>query len=220
MVPAIARRLIPVYLPHVNVVDDEDQIRAFVAAARVAQFVTVDTDGTPLATLLPIIWDGDTVLAHLAKANPQWHSIARGAPGLMIVSGPDAYISPTWYPSKAEHGRAVPTWNYSAVHLTGPVTVHHDPAWLLDMVSRLTDRQEAGRPDPWAVADAPRRYRDGQLRAIVGIELTAARVQAKAKMSQNRSAPDREGAIAGLRADNQPHAEAVARAMISGTLGP
>ena len=182
-------------------VEDETQIREFVAAARVAQFVTVNTDGTPVATLLPVLWEGSRVLAHLARANPQWRSIGPDTTGLMIVSGPDAYISPAWYPAKAEHGRVVPTWNYSAVHLTGPVTVHTDPAWLLDMVSRLTDRHESGRSDPWSVADAPERYRDGQLQAIVGIELIAQRVEAKAKMSQNRSDADREGAIAGLRAD-------------------
>jgi transcriptional regulator len=210
-----------VYVPHPTVVDDEDQVRRFVAAARIAQFVTVDADGTPLATLVPIIWDGDTVLAHLAKANPQWRSIAPGGTGLVIVTGPDAYISPAWYPSKAEHGRVVPTWNYSAVHLTGPVTVHRDPAWLLDMVSRLTDRHESDRSDdPWAVSDAPERYRNGQLRAIVGIELTVARVEAKAKMSQNRSAADRDGAIAGLRAGGAPGDAAVADAMTAGTLMP
>lgn len=208
------------YIPHFNAVDDEAQVRAFVAAARVAQFVTVDADGTPLATLLPIIWDGDTVLAHMAKANPQWQSIAPGAPGLAIVSGPDAYISPAWYPSKAEHGRVVPTWNYTAVHLTGPVTVHRGAEWLLTMVSRLTDRHESGRPQPWAVADAPERYRDGQLRAIVGIELQVVRVEAKAKLSQNRSDADREGAIAGLRAEGGSAEAAVAADMTSGRLVP
>jgi transcriptional regulator len=190
-----------VYVPHFNSVEDETQIRAFVESARVAQFVTVNADGTPVATLVPVLWDGSRVLAHLAKANPQWRSIGPHTTGLMIVSGPDAYISPAWYPAKAEHGRVVPTWNYSAVHLTGPVTVHIDPAWLLGLVSRLTDWHESGRSDPWSVADAPERYRDGQLRAIVGIELTVHSVEAKAKMSQNRSDADREGAIAGLRAD-------------------
>lgn len=210
------------YVPHFNAVNDQTQIREFVAAARVAQFVTVDADGTPLATLLPIIWDGDTVLAHLAKANPQWRSIGPDSTGLMIVSGPDAYISPAWYASKAEHGRVVPTWNYSAVHLTGPVRIHPDPEWLLDMVSRLTDRHEGGRAEPWSVSDAPERYRDGQLRAIVGIELSVHRVEAKAKMSQNRSDADREGAIAGLRAGGEEARAAdlaVAAAMETGALG-
>jgi transcriptional regulator len=209
-----------VYVPHFTAVEDEAQVRAFVEAARVAQFVTVEPDGTPTATLLPVLWDGDRVLAHLARANTQWRSIAPGAPGLMIVSGPDAYISPAWYASKAEHGRVVPTWNYSAVHLTGTVTVHQDPEWLLSMVSRLTDRHEAGRPDPWSVSDAPERYRMGQLRAIVGIELAVARVEAKAKMSQNRSDADREGAIAGLRTEGGPMEWAVADTVAAGTLVP
>ena len=114
----------------------------------------------------------------------------------------------------------VPTWNYSAVHLTGTVTVHQDPEWLLAMVSRLTDRHEAGRPDPWSVSDAPERYRTGQLRAIVGIELVVARVEAKAKMSQNRSDADREGAIAGLRTEGGPMERAVADTIAAGTLVP
>jgi transcriptional regulator len=209
-----------VYLPHHFAVDDEDQIRAFVAAARVAQFVTVAPDGAPVASLLPVIWDGDTVLAHMARANPQWSSIADGAAGLMIVSGPDAYISPAWYPSKAEHGRVVPTWNYSAVHLTGPVAVHQDPEWLRTMVTRLTDRHESPRDDPWSVSDAPERYVDGQLRAIVGISLSVTRVDAKAKMSQNRSEPDRVGAINGLLTEGGPGAGPVAAIMAAGGLAP
>jgi len=107
-------------------------------------------------------------------------------------------VSPSSYPSKARHGRVVPTWNYSAVHLTGRVTVHDDVTWLRDLVTRLTDRHEHGRPDPWAVTDAPAKYVDGQLRAIVGIELVVERVEAKAKLSQNRDAEDRAGVLSFL----------------------
>lgn len=210
--------LTDVYIPHVNAVDDIADIKAFVAAARVAQLVTVDGDGTPMATLLPVIWDGDRLIAHVSRANPQWRSIGPSTSGLAIVTGPDAYISPSWYPSKAEHGRAVPTWNYSAVHLTGPVTVHHEPEWLRDAVTRLTDVHEAGREHPWAVTDAPERYTTGQLRAIVGIELAVARIEAKSKMSQNRSEADRAGVVAGLRAEPGVAAHAVADAVVSGRL--
>jgi transcriptional regulator len=208
------------YIPHVNAIDDLDDIRAFVAAARVAQLVTVDADGTPLATLLPVIWAGDRLVMHAAKANPQWRSLAEPAVALAIVTGPDAYISPNWYPSKAEHGRAVPTWNYSAVHLTGPVTVHHEPEWLREAVTMLTDLHESGREHPWAVTDAPERYTSGQVRAIVGIEMAVERVEAKSKMSQNRSEADRAGVVAGLRAEPFPGAGAVADAVADPRLVP
>ncbi len=208
------------YIPHVNAIDDIGDIRAFVAAMRVAQLVTADADGTPIATLLPVIWDGNRIVAHVARANTQWRSITPSTVGLAIVTGPHAYITPNWYPSKAEHGRAVPTWNYSAVHLTGPVTVHHEPDWLRDAVTRLTSLHESGREHPWAVTDAPERYTAGQLRAIVGIELTVTRIEAKAKMSQNRSEADRTGVIAGLRAEPDPAAHVVAEAVTDPRLVP
>ncbi len=208
------------YIPHVNVVEDSNDIRAFVAAVRVAQLVTVEPDGTPVATLLPIIWEGDNLIAHVAKANPPWRSITDATVALAIVTGPDAYITPNWYPSKFEHGRAVPTWNYSAVHLTGTLTVHHEPEWLREAVTKLTDAQESGREHPWAVTDAPERYTTGQLRAIVGIEMAVTRVEAKSKMSQNRSEADRAGVITGLRGEPAPAAQAVADAVASGRLAP
>jgi transcriptional regulator len=184
--------------------DDLDDIRACVEAVASAEIVTVGPDGTPLATLLPILWsaDGGTVIAHIARANPHWRSISDDAPFLAIVAGPQAYISPAWYASKAEHGRVVPTWNYSAVHLTGTVRVHDDdPEWVRDAVTRLTDHHEERRDEPWAVTDAPATYIDKNLKAIVGLELTVHRVEAKAKLSQNRSDADRAGVVAGLRAE-------------------
>jgi transcriptional regulator len=209
-----------VYVPHFNAMDDPDERRAFVAAARVGQLVTVGPDGVPLATLLPILWEGDRVVAHMAKANPQWRSIAEGSIGLVIVSGPDAYISPSWYASKVEHGRVVPTWNYSAVHLTGPVTVHTDPVWLRRAVESLTHRHEAGRTEPWQVADAPQRYVDGQLRAIVGIDMAVQRVEGKAKLSQNRSADDLAGVVDGLQAEGDTHAALIAEQMAESLARP
>jgi transcriptional regulator len=208
------------YIPHFNAVEDIEDIRAFVAAVRVAQLVTVDADGTPLATLLPVIWEGDRLVLHAAKANLQWRSLTEPAKALAIVTGPDAYISPNWYPSKAEHGRAVPTWNYSAVHLTGQVTVHHEPQWLREAVTKLTDLHESGREHPWAVTDAPERYATGQLRAIVGIEMAVERVEAKSKMSQNRSEADRAGVVAGLRAEPDRAAHVVADAVADPRLVP
>jgi transcriptional regulator len=203
-----------VYLPHHFTVTDAAWIGAFVEAAATATLVTFD-GAKPVATLLPVIWDrpaapaGDTgaastwgrLVGHIAVANDQWQTAAPGAEGLAIVTGPDAYVSTSWYESKARHGRVVPTWNYEAVHLTGPVAFHRDPQWLRGVVTRLTQRHEAGREHPWAVSDAPPEYIDGQLRAIVGVELMVRSVEAKRKLSQNRSEPDRAGVVAGLRGE-------------------
>lgn len=203
------------YIPSFNRIDDDGEIRRFVAAARSAEFVTVDPDGVPVATLLPIMWEGDVVLAHMAKANPQWKSIAPGSPALLISTGPQAYVSPSWYAVKAEHGRVVPTWNYSAVHLSGTVRVHEDKEWLRDVVTRLTGVHENVRSEPWRVSDAPERYIDGQLGGIVGLEVTVTRVEGKAKLSQNRSDADRRGVVAGLLAESHYEAAEVATAMES-----
>jgi len=201
------------YIPSFNRIDDDDEIRRFVAAARSAEFVTVDQDGLPVATLLPIMWTDGTVVAHMARANPQWKTIAAGSPALLICSGPEAYISPSWYAAKAAHGRVVPTWNYSAVHLSGTVVVREDRDWLRDVVTRLTGVHEEGRRDPWRPSDAPERYIDGQLAGIVGLEVTVTRVEGKAKLSQNRSDADRRGVVAGLRAESDYEAAEVAAAM-------
>jgi transcriptional regulator len=123
---------------------------------------------------------------------------------MVIFRGPDAYVSPSWYASKKEHGRVVPTWNYVTAHVYGRLVVHDDPAWVEAVVRRLTDKHETGQPQPWTVRDAPPRFVAGQLRAIVGIEVMISRVHAKAKLSQNRPAADIDGVISGLvaRGDN------------------
>lgn len=203
------------YTPEFSRVDDDTQIRAMVAAIGSAQLVTGGDGGFPTATLLPILWSGDTVIAHMARANPHWRNLSPATPALLICSGPEAYVSPAWYATKRTHGRVVPTWNYGAVHLSGSVHVRHDPAWLRDAVERLTDQHESRRHAPWHVTDAPPDYLRGQLNGIVGIEVTVLRVEAKAKLSQNRSVLDQQGVITGLQ-DEQPGtgAAAVAAAMI------
>src|SRR5229473_2975120 len=126
-----------------------DQVAAFVDQVGAADLVTFD--GTmPVASLLPVIWDRSSgqhgrLLGHMALANPQWSTAAPGVPALAIVHGPQAYVSPSWYPSTREHSRVVPTWNYTSVHFTGPVTFHRDADWLRDIVTRLTERYEDGR---------------------------------------------------------------------------
>lgn len=213
----LMRTLVGVYLPaHFTAAQTAD-VAAFVAAVGAADLVTFD--GTkPVASLIPVIWDRETgehgrLLGHLALANPQWESVAPGSNALAIVHGPQAYVSPSWYPSTARHGRVVPTWNYVTVHFTGPLTVHRDPEWLRDVVTRLTERHEAHRPAPWAVTDAPPDYINGQLRGIVGVELTIATVQAKHKLSQNRSAEDQAAVAEALDTEPGPGPAGIAALM-------
>ncbi len=189
------------YVPPFNAVEDNAAIREMVAAISTAEFVTVDDTGVPQATLLPIRWHEDVVIAHLARANPQWRGLKTGSPALLICCGAQAYVSPSWYAATAEHGRVVPTWNYSSVHLTGTVRVHEDVEWLRRAVTELTERHESYREQPWHVTDAPGDYIDRQLRAIVGLEVTVTKVEAKTKLSQNRSVADRVAVIDGLEKD-------------------
>lgn len=186
------------YTPRHNVVDDEAEIRRMVKAARTAWFVTTGADGFPQATYLPILWRGSTVIAHLARANRHWRGLAQDAPALLIVTGADAYISPNWYERKQIDGRVVPTWDYTAVNLTGTVRVHEDPAWLRAAVTELTDAHETGREHPWAVTDAPGDHIDFELSGIVGIEITVTGIEGKAKLNQNYSEADRRGVVEGL----------------------
>ena len=201
------------HVPHANAVTDDAEIRRMVAEVGAAQLVTTGSDGFPLATLLPVVWTAGTVSAHMARANPHWRDIAPGQPVLLVVTGAQAYVSPSWYASKAEHGRVVPTWNYSDVHLLGRARVREDAAWLRRSIDDLVEHHEGRRRQPWRSSDAPERYITGQLRAVVGIEVRVERVTAKAKLSQNRSAEDRAGVIRGLRDEGSPGALSVAERM-------
>lgn len=201
------------YVPKLHAVDDEDEIRAMVGTIGAGWLVTTARDGTPAATLLPIIWEDSRVVAHMARANPHWREVQDDAPALLIVPGPDAYISPSWYASKTEHGRVVPTWNYTAVHLTGTVRLHQEPAWVRDAVADLTDLHERGRERPWSITDAPEDFIDAQLRAIVGVEFVVHGIEAKAKLSQNRSPADQRGVVQGLGREPDLRSRAVANAM-------
>jgi len=224
------------YIPRHFGLEDRAQISEFVAAAGAAHLVTFD--GAELtATLLPVLWDQDDgtshtghtsgngngagagtgygrLLGHIALANRQWETAQPGVPALAIVTGPQAYISPSWYAAKREHGRVVPTWNYVTVHFTGAVTFHRDPEWLRGLVTRLTTKYEGPRDQPWHVTDAPPAFIDGQLRGIVGVEMTVTRVEAKAKLSQNRSAADRAGTIEGLRGEDDTASAGIADLMV------
>jgi transcriptional regulator len=201
-----------VYLPRPFAADAQ-RTRELLGDVVVGELVTATKEG-PLATLLPWVvnLEGERLLGHLARPNRQWQTPWLGQ-ALVIATGTNGYISPSWYASKAEHGRVVPTWNYLTLHVYGELVVHDDPGWVRDLVDRLTDRHESGRPTPWRVDDAPADYLEGQLRAIVGVELAIDRVEAKLKLSQNKSADDVAGVIAGLAADDRTDlAERVRRA--------
>jgi transcriptional regulator len=195
---------------------DEATVGELLSNHGAADLVTLTAEGLA-ATLLPFLYlpeagEHGVLHGHLARNNPQWKLPAVGD-ALAIVRGPDAYISPSWYASKAEHGRVVPTWNYLTAHVYGRLVVHDDPDWTEDLVRRLTAKHEGGREHPWSVDDAPRAFIEGQLRAIVGIELVIGRVEAKAKLSQNRPPADVNGVISGLRErGDMRSADAVQRA--------
>ncbi|TGR29108.1 MULTISPECIES: FMN-binding negative transcriptional regulator [unclassified Mesorhizobium] len=188
--------------------DDKDSLMATIRAARLANLVTATADG-PLATPLPLFLDeteGEhgVIHGHLARANPQWRIPAIGD-GLAVFMGPDAYVTPSWYATKQETGKVVPTWNYAAVHAYGPVEFFDDADRLLEVVTRLTNLHEGARDAPrWAVSDAPPDFIQSQLRGIVGLRMPVVRLEGKRKMSQNRNAADRAGVAAGLAASERP----------------
>ena len=189
------------YVPAHFQADDAD-VEALLDNAGLVDLVSPTCEGGLVATPLPMLYDSGALLGHVARNKPHW-SIAGPGQSMAIVRGPDAYISPQWYAAKREHGRVVPTWNYVTAHVYGDLVVHDDVEWLRGLVTRLTDRYEAIRAADdgqaaWQVSDAPTKYIDGQLRAIVGIELRITRVEAKSKLSQNRSDADRNGVVAGL----------------------
>jgi transcriptional regulator len=198
---------------------DPASVDELLAKHGAADLVTLTGDGL-LATMLPFAYEPSAgphgaLYGHVARNNDQWRKPARGE-SLAIVRGPDAYVSPSWYAAKVEHGRVVPTWNYLTAHVYGQLLVHDDPRWVEDVVRRLTAKHEAARlasphqPPAWSVDDAPRAFIDGQLRAIVGLELQITRIEAKAKLSQNRPVGDIAGIVDGLAArGDDPMATAV-----------
>lgn len=200
-------------------IDDDEVLLGSVRAAGFGHLVTIDASGEIESTALPFLVDDSLTMvrAHVARSNPQWRSID-GRTALMIVPGPDAYISPNWYASKAEHHRVVPTTNYGLVHIRGTVTVHHEPAWKLALVRDLTDQFERLVDDstqaiPWSVDDAPRDFIEKQLTGIVGVEIAITRSELKLKLSQNKPEADRAGATSGLGRSSRPQDLAVAELM-------
>jgi transcriptional regulator len=184
--------------------DRPEALRALIEAARLVLLVSNGPAGVPEASHLPMVFEpGEgplgTLYGHLARANPHCGALAAGR-ALAVLLGPEAYVSPGLYPSKARNPRLVPTWNYVAVHAYGPVEFFQEPERLLDAVTRLTNRHEGSRAKPWAVTDAPEDFIATQLRGIVGVRIPVVRFEGKRKMSQNRPEADRVGVAQGLAA--------------------
>lgn len=193
------------YEPTHFVEDNLETIHALIRARPLGLLISSNANDLQ-ANAVPFILNADArpngvLKAHVARANPQWQHLKDGARALVVFQGPDAYVTPSWYAAKKEHGKVVPTWNYAMVQVRGPVTVHEHADWLMPQVTALTDAHEGARAEPWAVTDAPERFVDMQMRAIVGIEIAIEDIRGKWKVSQNRSSADQAGVEKGMQAE-------------------
>ncbi len=189
------------YRPDHFRVDDLPQMHALMRARPFVALISGGAEGLYASHLPTVLKNGGSygvIEFHLARANPHWQELARGNEALMIFQGPEAYITPNWYPSKAEHGKVVPTWNYAVVHAYGRPEVMQDKGWLRHHVAELTAQQEAKETKPWSPSDAPENFIEGMLRGIVGFRFAITRLEGKWKMSQNREMKDREGVVKGI----------------------
>jgi len=202
------------YIPPAFRMEELPAIHADMKATRLSNVITATAEGL-MATPLPLYLEEaegsyGVLYGHLARANPQWKTPPVGE-AMVLFSGPDAYVTPSWYATKQETGKVVPTWNYAAVHAYGPVEFFEDAGRLRAVVERLTNLHEGERAAPWMVGDAPDDFIKAQLRGIVGLRLPITRLEGKRKMSQNRSVEDRSGVADGLDASTRPGDRAVAR---------
>ena len=191
-----------------------EALRGLIADHPLGALVTLGADGLE-GNHMPFLYDADpaplgTLRAHVARANPVWREFKPEVEALVMFQGPQVYVTPSWYPKKQQTGKVVPTWNYLVVHAYGRLRAVDDREWLRAFVTRLTDRFESGRTDPWKVTDAPADFVDATLKAIVGIEIAVTRIAGKWKVSQNQLAPEREGVARGLRASGDANAARVA----------
>ena len=194
--------------------DDRSIQHALIRAHPLGWLVTLGSTGLT-ANAVPFVLDAGggkcgTLRCHVARANPVWKDFDVNVEALAIFQGIERYITPSWYVTKQETGKVVPTWNYVAVHAYGVLKVHDDRDWLARNVAELTGMQEQTRSKPWAVSDAPDEFIAAQLRGIVGLEIEITRLEGKWKVSQNRSAADVEGVIDGLKTEGEAGAEAMA----------
>lgn len=202
----------PVYNPSLFKEERPEVVLRMMRAARLCLLVSNGAGGVPDISHLPLQTDGKRVVGHLARANPHWKALREAGRAIAVFPGPDGYISPNSYPSKAEHHRVVPTWNYEAVHAEGPIEIVEDAGRLREIVAALTDQHEARSARPWSVDDAPAEFIASQLKGIVGVVLTIETLTGKRKLSQNRNEADREGAIGGLGAEDAALAQAMRNA--------
>lgn len=197
-------------------VEDREAVFGLVRANPFGLLISQGAEGI-IANPLPflLIEEGEAIIlrAHVARPNPQWQALAANPEALVVFQGVQHYVTPAWYPSKREHGKVVPTWNYTHVQMRGTASIREDEAFLRLQVGALTARHEAGRSEPWAVSDAPEAYVAAQLRGIVGIEIRVSSWQGKFKLSQNRTQAERAGVIAGLAGEVAEDARAVAGLM-------
>jgi transcriptional regulator len=206
------------YIPPLFREDDPATLHAMIRGTRLSILVSNGSDGQPEVSYLPLLFDAadganGSLLGHFARANPHWKSLAETGKATVIFKGADAYVSPGWYPTKAVHHRHVPTWNYEVVHAICRAETFDDAARLRDVVTRLTDRYEAGRAAPWTIEQAPADYIAAMLKAIVGIRLSIEELHGKRKLSQNREPQDRQGVRDALAASADPGDQAVLQSM-------
>jgi transcriptional regulator len=206
------------YIPPLFREDDRATLHAMIRETRLSMLVSNGADGLPEISYLPLLVDeadgaNGSLLGHLARANPHWQSLAETGKATAVFNGADAYISPAWYPTKQVHHKHVPTWNYEAVHAVCRVEVFEDAVRLRDVVTRLTNRHEAGRAEPWTIDQAPAGYIEAMLKAIVGVKLWIEELHGKRKLSQNRAPEDRQGVRDALAASSDPGDQGVLRSM-------
>ena len=210
------------YIPKYHAFTDEPALHTHIADHPLGTWVCL-ADGNLVANHIPLLLDRahgphGRLIGHVSRANPVWRQLSGGAASVVTFMGPQAYITPAWYPGKSEHGKVVPTWNYVTVHVHGTARAVEEPSWMLDMLTRLTDAQEAPNPAPWKVTDAPSDYVQRMLRAIVGIEITIERLEGRLKVSQDEDTADRHGTVQGLQQMPDTQTQAMA-ALVHKALG-
>ncbi len=210
------------YLPSYHAQKETAALCALIEAHPLGAWVCQTSTGL-VANHIPFLLDrslgrSGTLLGHVARANPVWKQLAGDVPSVVLFQGPQSYITPRWYPSKSEHGKVVPTWNYAVAHVRGVARAVQDRTWLLDMLTRLTAANEASVDVPWKVSDAPAEFIERLMGAIVGIEITIDHIEGKLKASQDEELPDRLATVAGLSAQGSDNARAVA-ALVQQAMG-
>ncbi|KQP22735.1 FMN-binding negative transcriptional regulator [Pseudorhodoferax sp. Leaf267] len=211
------------YIPHYHRQPDPGATQALIDTHPLGAWVVQARDGL-LANHVPFLLDRargphGTLLGHVSRANPVWRQLVGGVPSVVMFQGPQSYITPGWYPGKADHGEVVPTWNYVVAHAHGVARAVDDALWLREFLMRLTATHEATQAVPWAMTDAPAAFVDKLLRAVVGIEIPIDRLEGKLKASQDEAMPDRLGTVDGLMAQGNPTACAMA-SLVQAALAP